>query len=171
MANSQLLSLERRLWTNPELQVDYVKSIEDNIVIGYVRNVPFTAVKTTHSLPQWFLLHHPVVNPNKPNKIRCVCNAAARFAGVSLNEVLVPGPDLLSDLIGILIRSRLFKIGLSADIEAIFMHVEVPEHKQRFLIFWQESQSSEIETIQYTRAFWSKVVPNLCIFCCSTDSS
>ena len=75
------------------------------------------------------------MNPNKPSKIRRVCNAAARFAGNSLNEVLVPGPDLLSDLIGILVRFRLFKIGLSADIEAMFMQVDVPEHEQRFLGF------------------------------------
>ena len=61
--------------------------------------------------------------------------AAARFAGKSLNEALVFGPDMLSDLIGILIRFRLFKVGLSADIEAIFMQVEVPEHEQRFLRF------------------------------------
>ena len=129
LAKCQLLSLERRLFKNSELQIGYVKSIEDDTANGYVRKVPFTEVKTTQSLPQWYLPHHPVVNPNKPSKIRRVCNAAARFAGNSLNEVLVPGPDLLSDLIGILIRFRLFKIGLSADIEAMFMQVEVPEHE------------------------------------------
>ena len=60
--------------------------------------------------------------------------------------------DLLSDLIGILIRFRLFKIGLSADIEAKFMQAVVPEHEQRFLRFlWREGQSSEIETFQYAR--------------------
>ena len=135
MAKSQLLSLERRLCKNPELQVGYVKSIEDDIANGYVRKVPFTEVQTTHSLPQWYLPHHPVVNPNKPSEFRRVCNAAARFAGKSLNEVLVPGPDLLSDLIGLLFRFRLFKIGLFADIEAMFMQVEVPEYEQRFLRF------------------------------------
>ena len=46
----------------------------------------------------------------------------------------------------------LFKIGLSADIEAIFMQIEVPEHEQcvhRYL--WREEPSFEIENIQYTR--------------------
>ena len=152
LAKSQLLSLERHLCKNLELQNGYIKSIEDDIANGYVRKVPFTEVRTTHSLSQWYLPHHPVVNPNKPSKICRFCNAAALFAGNSLNEVLDPGPDLLSDLIGILIRFRLFQIGLSADIEAKFMQVVVPEHEQRFLRFvWREGQSSEIETFQYTR--------------------
>ena len=106
------------------------------------------------------------MNPNKPSKIRRVCNAAARFAGNSLNEVLLPGPDLLPDLIGILIRFRLLKIGLSADIEALFMQVEVPEHEQRFLRFlWREGPSSEIETFQYTRhIFGAKSSPTCANF-------
>ena len=104
IAKSQLLSLERRLCKNSELQVGYVKSVEDEIANNYVRKVPFAEVKTTRSLPQWYLPHHLVVNPNKPSKIRRICNAAALFAGNSLNEVLVPGSHLLFDLIGILIR-------------------------------------------------------------------
>ena len=166
LAKSQLLSLERCLCKNPELQVGYVKSIENDIANGYVRKVPFIEVKTTHSLPQWYLPHHPVVNPNKLSKNCRVCNAAARFAGNSLNEVLVPGPDLLSDLIGIVIRLRLFKIGLSAEIEAMFMQVEVPEHEQRFLRFlWREGPSSEIETFQYTRhIFGAKSSPTCANF-------
>ena len=52
LAKSQLLSLERRLCKNPELQVGYIKSIEDDIANGYVRKVPFTEVRTTHSLLQ-----------------------------------------------------------------------------------------------------------------------
>ena len=81
LAKNQLLSLERRLCKNPELEVGYVKSLEDDNANGYVRKVPFTEVKTTHSLPHWYLPRHPVVNPNKPSKIRRVCNAAARFDG------------------------------------------------------------------------------------------
>ena len=130
--NVSFFWLERHLCKNSEMEVGYVKSIEDDIANGYERKVPFSEVKTTHCLPQWYLPHHPVVNPNKPSTIRRVCNAAARFAGISLNEDLVSGPHLLSDLIGILIRFRLFKV-LSADIEAMFMQAEVPEHEQRFL--------------------------------------
>ena len=104
----------------------YVISIADDIANGYLRKIPFTEVKATHTLPQWYLPYHPVVISNKLSKIRRVCNASARFTGSALKEVLVRSPDLLSDLIGVLMHFRLFKIGLSADIEAMFMQVEVP---------------------------------------------
>ena len=148
------------------MQVGYVKSIEDDIANGYVRKVPFTEVKTTHCLPQWYLPHHPVVNPNKPSKIRRVCNAAERFAGNFLNEVLVPGPGLLSHLIGILIRFRLFKIGLSVDIEAMFMQVEVPEHEQRLLRFCGgRVRRLKLRHFKYTRhIFEAKSSPTSAIF-------
>ena len=106
-AKSWLLLLESRLCKNPEVQVGYVKTNEDDIANGHVRKVPLSEVKTTHCLPQWYLPHHPVVNPNKPNKIRRVCNAAACFAGNSL----------------------------SADLEPMFMQVEIPEHEQRLIRF------------------------------------
>ena len=102
--------------------------------------------------PQWYLPHHPVINPNKPEKIRRVCNAASRFCQVSLNEVLVPGPDFLSNLIGIFLRFRLFRVALTADIEAMFMQIGVPENEQKFLRFlWRDGINDEIEVYQYTR--------------------
>ena len=108
------------------LRCNLVMSIADGNANGYLREVPFTEVKTTHNSPQWYLLYHTVVNPNKLSKIRRVCNASSRFARNALIEILVPGPDLLSDFIRILIRFRFFKIGLSADIAAMLMQVEVP---------------------------------------------
>ena len=150
LAESQLLSLERRVCKNSGMQFGYVKTIEGDIANSYVRKVSFSVVRTTHCLPQWYLPHHPVVNPNKPFKIRRVCNAAERFARNSLNEAHVPGPDLLSHLIGTL--HRLFKFGLSADIESMFMQVEVSEHEQRFLRFlWREGRLSAIEKFQHIR--------------------
>ena len=167
LAKSHLLSLERRLCKKPEMQVGYVKSIEDDIAKIYVLKVPFTEIKTTHSLPQRILSHHLFVNPNQLSKIRRICNAAARFAGISLIEALFPCPDLLSALIGILICFRLFKIDLSTDIEAMFMQVEVTEQlEQRFLkVLRREGPSFEIERFQYTRdIFGAKSSPTCANF-------
>ena len=44
---------------------------------------------------EWYLLHHRVVNPNKPVKVRQVLNGASKFHGTSLNKSLLVGPDLL----------------------------------------------------------------------------
>ena len=36
--------------------------------------------------PKWYLPHHPVINPNKPDKIRIVYDCAAKYRNTSLNE-------------------------------------------------------------------------------------
>ena len=53
----------------------------------------------------WYLPHHPVTNPNKPGKVRRVANAASKFRGESLNLNLLTGPDLLNNLVGVLLRT------------------------------------------------------------------
>ena len=78
---------------------------------------------------------HPVVNVNKPSKVRLVNDAEAEFQGVSLNKELVTGPDLLKPLV-VLIRFRTGKIAVAGDIEAMFHQVRVsPEDSDplRFL--------------------------------------
>ena len=74
----------------------------------------------------WYLPHHPVLNPNKPGKVRRVCDAAAKYQGSSLNSHLVSVLDLLNNLVGICMRFREEKVALSGDIEAMFNQVAVP---------------------------------------------
>ena len=52
----------------------------------------------------WYLPHHPVENINKPGKVRRVANAAPKFRGQLLNSNLLTGPDLLRNLLGVLMR-------------------------------------------------------------------
>ena len=81
-----------------------------------------------------------------------MCNAAAKYQGVALNDKLLPGPDLLQILIGIIFRFREHQIALSADIEAIFFQVAVPNDDNRCLPFlWREDSEQRIEVYEYTR--------------------
>ena len=101
------------------------------------------------------------MNPNKPGKIRRVCDAACRYQGSSLNDHLITGPDLLNSLTGIFMRFREEKIALSADIEAMFSQVAVPKEDQPVLRFlWRDSTDSGTETYQYQRhIFGAKCAP------------
>ena len=38
---------------------------------------------------EWYLPHHPVLNPNKPGKVRRVCNAASKYKEACLNDKLL----------------------------------------------------------------------------------
>ena len=78
----------------------------------------------------WYLPHHPVINPQKPEKTRVVYDCSAKYDGVSLNSNLLPGPDLTNSLVGVLLRFRQSKIGMMSDIEAMFHQVNVkPSHR------------------------------------------
>lgn len=52
----------------------------------------------------WYLPHFGVYHPRKPDQIPVVFDPSAEFHGVSLNEELLPGPDLMNSLIGVMMR-------------------------------------------------------------------
>ena len=90
-----------------------------------------------------------------------MCNAAAKYQGVALNDKLLPGPHLLQSLIAIIFRFREHQIALSADIEAMFLQVAVPSDDSRFLRFpWREDPEQRIEIYEYIRhVFGAKSLP------------
>ena len=68
-----------------------------------------------------------------------VFDAASKFGGVSLNDKLLTGPDLLNNLVGILMRFRTGKIGIMADVEQMFHQVRVCEADRDSLRFlWRD---------------------------------
>ena len=85
--------------------------------------------------PIWYLSHHPVTNPNKPEKMRRIANAASKFRGGSLNSNLLTGPDLLNNLVGVLLRFRKHPAAVLSDIEGMFMQIAVRQEDQSALRF------------------------------------
>ena len=148
----QLKSLEKRLSKDEELRSKYSKNINDDVEEGYVFRVENPKDPSQRFKREWYLPHHPEINPNKPGKIRRVLNGAAKFHGTSLNRSLLTGPDLLQRLIHTLIRFRQHKYAVSADIEGMFLQVGVPLADQPCLRFlWREDPSSEVMVYQYSR--------------------
>ena len=83
----------------------------------------------------WYFPHHPVVNPNKPGKFRRVASAAAKFRGQSLNSNLITVPDLLNNLVGILLRFHENPVAILSDIEGMFMQIALTYEDQSALRF------------------------------------
>ena len=86
-----------------------------------------------------YLPHHPVVKQNRSTtKVRPVFDASASDnSGLSLNDMLLPGPNLLPELFGILIRFRRFPITLTADIEKAFLQIKINDDDRDALrFFW-----------------------------------
>ena len=54
---------------------------------------------------------------------RVVFDCSAKFAGTSLNDQLLQGPDLTNSLVGVLTRFRQEPAAFMADIDATFYQV------------------------------------------------
>ena len=94
----------------------------------------------------WYLPHHPVFHPQKPEKVRVVFDCSAKYRGTSLNDQLLQGPDLANSLIGVLTRFRQGPIAFMADVEAMFHQVRVPVEdcdSLRFL-WWPNGDTTAI---------------------------
>ena len=68
----------------------------------------------------WYLLHHSVLYPLKPEKVRIVFDCAAQYEGISINRKLIQGPDHTNKLVGVLINFHEDKIALVADVQGMF---------------------------------------------------
>ena len=130
-----------------QLKQMYEETLEKDLLTGYVAKND-SDTEDSDSIAS-FLPHHPVTNENKPGKVRRAANTSSVFQGQSLNSNLMKGPDLLSNLIGVILRFREDNIALSADIEQIFMQVKVTPEDRKFLRFlW--INDGRVHTHEYT---------------------
>ena len=123
-ASQRLRSLKKRLQHDPDLLDKYRRFMNDLLCKDYARKVDSQdpGPLQTH----WYLSHHPVFHPQKPDKVRVVFDCSAKYREASLNDQLLQGPDLTNTLIGVLTRFREEPVALMADIEAMFYQVRVP---------------------------------------------
>ncbi|XP_066933229.1 uncharacterized protein [Clytia hemisphaerica] len=138
--------LKQRLLKNDRMFNDYKAFMQTNIEKGYVKlasNSP-TPNKT------WYIPHHGVYHPRKPDKIRVVFDCTAKYQGYCLNQELIQGPDLTNQLIGVLLRFRQYPVAVMAEIESMFYQVRVPEefHDNLRFIWWPNGDLSK-EPVDY----------------------
>lgn len=98
----------------------------------------------------WYLPIFGVYHPHKPGQIRVVFDSSAKYQGVSLNDVLLTGPDLNNSLLGVLIRFRREQVAVTADIEQMFHSFIVREDHRNFLRFiWFKNNDPMDEVVEY----------------------
>ncbi|KAI5738661.1 hypothetical protein M8J77_009685 [Diaphorina citri] len=99
---------------------------------GIIEKVPKGEMhKSAHYLP-----HHHVLKTGSTTPVRPVFDASAKEkGGVSLNECLEKGPDLIEKIPSCLARFRQGKIGISGDIEKAFLQISLSDKDRDFLRF------------------------------------
>ena len=88
-----------------------------------------------------------MTNVNKPGKICVIFEAGERYKNTSINKNLQKRPDLLNNLVGILIRFRKERNCVMADIEKMHRQVLIREQDREPLQFvWRAKRKSSSET-------------------------
>ncbi|CAG2200378.1 unnamed protein product [Mytilus edulis] len=124
LAYGRYRSLLHRLRNKPELFENYDKIINEQCEKGIIEKVDVTNKHEDHITH--YIPHHAVVDSTKPTtKVRIVYDASAktRDDNKSLNNCLYRGPVMLKDLCGLLLRFRMFKYAVVADIEKAFLQL------------------------------------------------
>lgn len=150
MAIQRLNQLAQRLNRDERLMELYRQSIDEYLTKGYAEPAPSLRNSSDDA---WYLPHHPVFHPMKPNKVRVVFDCACKFQSCCLNSQLLSGPDIGNCLFGVLLRFRQHPYVFAADIEAMFHQVRVPDEQRRYLRFlwWPNGDTtSEPTDLQMT---------------------
>ena len=166
VALRRLSQLKKRFESNKKYKEDYVAFMESMIQSGYAERVPSKECllrKNTKNCQLnpgddsknqgnrhqdkkvWYIPHHGVYHPKKPNKIRVVFDCSSEFKGETLNSHLLQGPDLTNNLVGVLLRFRQEPVAFMCDIESMFHQVGVTEECRDLLRFlwWEDSDLSK----------------------------
>ena len=103
---------------------------------GYARKIPEDKISDSTGIV-WYLPHHNIIHPKKPDKVRVVFDCIAKYRSESLNESVLQGPNLTNSLIGVLLRFRQEPVAVMADVEAMFHQVRVdPAHVSCLRFLW-----------------------------------
>ena len=138
--------LDANLRRNPEKMKHALDFMEKILDCGHAEKAP----ELDGSTERWYLPLFTVYHPKKPGSIRCVFDSSAKFEGVSLNDVLLTGPDLVNSLLGILLRFRQGVVAITADIEQMFYRFSVPDEHRNYLRFmWYKDNDPNQEMIEY----------------------
>lgn len=141
--------MKEKLMKDPKSRQGYKVLMSELVAKGYARKVPHN-----QAIPEdgkvWYIPHHGVYHPHKPNKIRVVFDCSAQFKGLSLSIMLYKGPDLTNSLVGVLTRFREGRIAVMADVESMFYQVRVPKKGSSFLRFpWWDDDNMATEAQEY----------------------
>lgn len=162
LAYSRLAGLAAKFKLNPGFRDAYVAAFKDQLDRGVIEPA------NRCGAGEHFIPHHAVVNPKK---VRIVYDASAHEkGGLSLNDALMAGPNLIADLAGILLRFRMAPFPVLADLAKAFWGMGLNEEdRERAKLLWLKDPTapispSNLTVYRFTRVlFGAKPAPFLLV--------
>lgn len=120
-AVNRLNGLIHTLQKKPQMEKDYIEFMQKILDKGHASPVLLEDIRVeSQSGKVWYLPHFGVYHPKKQTQIRVVFDSSAEYSYVSLNKELLPGPDLMNSLLGVLIHFRRAPPAIMCDIKQMF---------------------------------------------------
>ena len=146
LALKRLSQLKGRFDHNPKYMEQYSQFISEMLQEGHAE----PATEKARPGEVYYIPHHGVYHPKKPDKLRVVFDCSATYQGQSLNDHLLSGPDLTNDLFGVLCRFRHHPVAVMCDIEQMFHQFHVTLEDRDYLRFlWWEGGDTSKEPLEY----------------------
>ncbi|XP_059053907.1 uncharacterized protein LOC131848156 [Achroia grisella] len=164
IATKRLKRLMVKLNRDETLKEKYTEIIKEYLHLEHMERIPETEKENRLS---FYLPHHAVINNAKDTtKVRVVFDASAKNEyGVSLNELLMIGPTLQPELRHLIMRWRIYKICLAADINKMYRQIKVYEQDAEFQrVLWRDNENGTIEDYRLKRlTFGTAAAPYLAV--------
>ena len=97
----------------------------------------------------WYISHLIAPNPHAVSTpVRLVWNSSQKYGGLSLNDILIKGPDVLNPIRAVLLRFRAGVFAALGDIRTMYNSVWLEErevHLHRCL--WRDSEDADDDEI------------------------
>ena len=132
-----------------------VQSYQDK---GYIHKVLRHEVKPDQV---WHLPHFPVLRPEKSTtKTRIVFDASAKFNDLSLNDIVLQGLKLQSDLFAVLRRFRRDPVALMCDIKEMYLQIKLkPEDRPYHRFLWRDLETGrEPDVSEFNRVVFGVIL-------------
>lgn len=149
------ISQEKNIRKNVERKKMSNDFMEDYLAAGHMREVKDQEEpsEVSKSLGTYYAPYHSIFKMDKlTTKVRNVFNFSSKSSNnVSLNDILYIGPNLLVNLIAILITFRIFPIAFTADISMMYRTINLlPKYWDLQRIVWRKNPSDILKTYQLT---------------------
>ncbi|XP_050532630.1 uncharacterized protein LOC126900752 [Daktulosphaira vitifoliae] len=127
----RLLSLEKKLGKNADLRNQYHAFMQNYLDSRHMELIPFNERSNRFF---YYIPHQCVLRPDSSTtKLRVVFNASSHTSlGMSLNDHLLTGQKLQSNLQYILLRSRLYKYVITPDSKQMYRQILIQPYDRLF---------------------------------------
>lgn len=137
---ASLRRLERNLQLNTMKASAYHDFLTEYKILGHMEIV--SKSQANPSTARYYIPHHAVFRESSTtSRLRVVFNASSKTStGESLNDYLLAGPKLQTDLASVMLKWRQFRYDFTADIAKMYRQILVDSRDSSYqLILWRSS--------------------------------